>query len=898
MTVLVFKSAEKIQLYVDLRHQILLRLDTFIDGQVIYLENYWEEWAINILKTKAVLLSAVFFIAVAVTSAFSFLDDIPASAIAYESEGDEQYILSSEVSDEWRLANDPEYRKYLNKKGGVARISYGVSTPVVPSKLKNVKKYNVVDVSEFQAWHTPINWASLKKDGITGAIIRVGYRGYGSTGKIVKDQYFDQNISGALNAGIQVGVYFYTQAVSPAEARAEANFVAENIKKYDITLPVFFDIEHVDYDTGRLDAANLSKSAQTDLCTAFCDRIQSENYCAGVYASKYYFYDELNYKTLESKYEIWLAHYTTSTDYNGDFDVWQYSSSGQLNGIYDYVDLNLLFGTSPSKVSSVTAKQIGSSTILSWSRPKGAFAFAVKKYNFSTGKFENIAHIRGCSYTAQNTSGNDRFQIVPYKRMNGDYFLGAAYEITGDGTYTVTSPVVDYISVVETALRVEFKKDNVTGFSMTISDNANFTNSKTVSGGSSLRFDYLRPNTTYYLKAYAYITDGGKTVKSDEIRFTAKTKDLSSPTVNYASSNSVSDAIRIELNKVSSAKGYRIWLSDNPSFNNAVMAEGGSSLRFDNLKPNTSYYLRAYSYMMVDGEKYFSDPTQFRYTTFDAKTLPKPTVNFSASNGTSDAIRIEFNKQSGVNYRMRICADQSFSGSKSRVAEGGSSLRFDNLSIPNHTYHIRAVTYKTVNGKRYYSDSITFTYNTKALSMPTVNYKTSNSVESAVRIEFYKLTGITGYKMLICDNKSFKNAKSVKGGSSLRFDYLKPNTTYYFKAYTYKTVSGNHYYSDTVSFTYSTKALSAPIVNYSASNSTSNAIRIEFNKISGVSGYKMLISDNRSFNGSKSVKGGSSLRFDYLKPNTTYYFKAYTYKALNGKYYYSKTINFTYKTKA
>lgn len=829
-------------------------------------------------------------------SAFPFIHNVSASAVSYEADSDEQYIVSSEVSDEWRLANDPQYREYLNKKSVISKRSYGVTTPTVPSKLKNVKKYNVVDVSEFQAWHTPIDWASLKRDGITGAIIRVGYRGYGSTGQIVKDQYFDQNVKGALKAGIQVGVYFYTQAISTSEAKAEANFVIENIKAYDITLPVFFDIEHVDYDVGRLDAANLSNSAQTDLCTAFCDRIQSENYFAGVYASKYYFYDELNYQTLQSKYEIWLAHYSTSTDYAGNFDVWQYSSSGQLDGIYDFVDLNLWFGTSPSKVSSVAVNRIGSSTILSWSRPKGALAFAVKKYNFSTGKYENIANIKGCSYTVQNTSANDKFQIVPYKRMNGEYFLGAAYGITGDGVQTVIVPEVDYISIVDTALRVEFKKANVTGFSMTIADNANFTNAKTVSGGSSLRFDYLRPNTTYYLKAYAYITSGGKTVKSDEIKFTAKTKDLESPTVNYAASNSVSNAIRIELNKVSSAKGYRIWLSDNSSFYGAIMSEGGSSLRFDYLKPNTNYYLRAYSYIIVDGEKYFSDPITFRYTTFDSKTLPLATVNYSNSNSVARALRIEFDKKQNVSgVRMWISENKNFSGEK--MTEGGTSLRFDYLK-PNKTYYLKAYSYKTVNNKKYFSSPLIFTYKTKALSPVTVDFNRSNSVNNALRIEFNKVSEASGYRMWISQNKDFSGEKMTEGGSSLRFDYLKPDTTYYLKAYSYCIVDGKKYFSEPVIFTYATKAIAAPTVDYARSNSVKNALRIEFNKVSGASGYRMWIADNSSFKGEYMTQGGSSLRFDYLKPNTTYYLKAYSYVIKNSKTYFSAPMIFTYKTKA
>ncbi len=856
--------------------------------------------AINIIKNKAPLLIAAFMAALFIV--LSALVGVQTAEAVNKTGGDLEYVVSSEVSDEWRIKNDPEYRKYLNNYKGMARASFGgVSTPNIPSKLKNVKNYKIIDVSEHQAWNTKIDWKALKEEGITGAIIRAGYRGYGSSGTLVKDQYVDENISGALKAGIQVGVYFYTQAITTAEAQKEADLVLSVIKNYDITLPVFYDIEHVDYDIGRLDAANLSKTEQTKLCTAFCERIQSKNYVAGVYASKYYFYDELDYKTLESKYEIWLAHYTSNTDYSGDIDIWQYSSEGRLDGIYGYVDLDLWFGTPPEAIPSATAKLSGTSTVLSWTRPKGAFGFSVKKYNNSTGTYETLAHIKSCTYTVKDTNKNDRFQILPFKRMDGVYFSGESYNLSAGNS---TKPVIEVQkkTVSETAVRVDFKADNATSYTMTLADNSSFKNSKTVSGGASLKIDSLRPNTTYYIKAYATIKSGSTTSNTDEISFTLKTNDLAKPTVNYASSNSDSNAIRIELNKVSAATGYRIWLSDNAGFDGAVMLEGGSSLRFNNLKPNTNYYLKAYSYMPVDGEKYFSDPTEFRYMTFDAKDIPVPTVNYAKSGSSTSAVRLEFDKIEGINYRVRICYDSSFADSKSRILEGGPSLRFDNLAHPNHTYYIRAQAYKTVNSKRYCSPCVVFTYKTVGNPQkPTVNYAQSGSSTSAVRIEFNKISGVN-YRMKICYDSSFADSKSrvIEGGSSLRFDNLaRPNYTYYVRAVTYKTENGKRYYSAATEFTYKTVGNPAkPTVNFAKSNSTTSAVRIEFNKVDGV-GYRMKICSDASFADSKSrvVEGGSSLRFDNLaRPNYTYYVRAVTYKTANGKRYYSAATEFTYKT--
>ncbi len=423
---------------------------------------------------------------------------------------------------------------------------------------------------------------------------------------------------------------------------------------------------------------------------------------------------------------------------------------------------------------------------------------------------------------------------------------------------------------------------------ITYSENRNFSDFSTVDVvGTTVKISGLKPETTYYFKA---VTRSARIADSSGGYISAKTEPVVSPSVDYSSI--VTSAMRVEFKKNAECSGYRMLISENSNFTYTTATQGSSSLRFDYLKPNTTYYLKAYTFVTINGSNYFSKPVVFNLKT---KALPKATVNYKKSNSVESAMRIEFNKASDINgYKLCIADNKKFTGEK--TVQGGSSLRFDYLK-PDTTYYLKAYTYKTLKGKNYLSEPVTFSYDTKDLPEPTVDLKASNSVESAIRIEFDKVSGVSGYKMLISDNKSFAGAKSVKGGSSLRFDYLKPDTTYYIKAYTYKTINGNHYYSPTKTFSYNTKSLPKPTVNYHASNSVESAIRIEFDKVSGVSGYKMLISDDKSFAGAKSVKGGSSLRFDYLKPNTTYYLKAYTYKKIGDKYYYSDTLSFSYKTK-
>ncbi|MDD3429712.1 MAG: GH25 family lysozyme [Oscillospiraceae bacterium] len=189
-----------------------------------------------------------------------------------------------------------------------------------------------VDVSKYQG---NIDWNAVKNSGVSFAFIRVGYRGY-STGKIVEDPYFRKNIQGATAAGLKVGVYFFSQAITTAEAVEEASMVLEAVRGYNLAYPIAFDTEWVG-DGARAD--NLSKSHRTSVAVAFCETIRNSGYRASVYASKSWFYNQLEYNRV-SNYIIWLAHYTNQTDFAHRYDIWQYTSSGVVNGIPGRVDMN------------------------------------------------------------------------------------------------------------------------------------------------------------------------------------------------------------------------------------------------------------------------------------------------------------------------------------------------------------------------------------------------------------------------------------------------------------------------------------------------------------------------------------------------------------------------------
>jgi GH25 family lysozyme M1 (1,4-beta-N-acetylmuramidase) len=191
-----------------------------------------------------------------------------------------------------------------------------------------------IDVSKYQG---NIDWGAVASSGISFAIIRAGYRG-ASTGALIEDPYFKKNIAGATKAGIKVGVYFFTQAISEAEAIEEASMVLSLVSGYKVTYPIFIDSENA--SGGR--ANGLDSGTRTAVVKAFCQTIANGGYKAGVYASKSWFGSKLNASAL-SNYCIWVAQYNTSCTYSGKYNLWQYTSQGTVSGISGNVDMNISY---------------------------------------------------------------------------------------------------------------------------------------------------------------------------------------------------------------------------------------------------------------------------------------------------------------------------------------------------------------------------------------------------------------------------------------------------------------------------------------------------------------------------------------------------------------------------
>lgn len=247
--------------------------------------------------------------------------------------------------------DDPMYWKVMGggsedpQSATVRAASYSYFSDHTPRALDGETLRYGIDVSE---WQENINWESVAESGVEFVFVRLGARGWGYAGRLMKDSSYIEHIQGAQEQGLRVGAYFYTQATTEAEAIEEAAFSMKLLEDAGLTLdmPLVYDFEYA-YGTsgytGRLYNANLTWQEQTALCEAFCDAVEDAGYDSMVYANMSVLKNELD-PTAFSR--VWLAHYTSETWYAGDYEFWQCADTGYVPGVSGYVDINFWFDPS------------------------------------------------------------------------------------------------------------------------------------------------------------------------------------------------------------------------------------------------------------------------------------------------------------------------------------------------------------------------------------------------------------------------------------------------------------------------------------------------------------------------------------------------------------------------
>ena len=188
-----------------------------------------------------------------------------------------------------------------------------------------------LDISKYQG---DIDFDTIKNEGVSFVMIRVGTEKK-DTGEFVLDPKFKQNIEGAIESGIDVGIYFYSYAKTKNEAIEDAKWVIDQIKDYKITMPVAFDWE----DWTDFNSYNVSFKELTNIAYAYLNELNKKGYDTFLYSSKTYLQNIWD----NEKYDTWLAHYIDKTTYTGKYKMWQLCSDGVIDGINGYVDIDIYY---------------------------------------------------------------------------------------------------------------------------------------------------------------------------------------------------------------------------------------------------------------------------------------------------------------------------------------------------------------------------------------------------------------------------------------------------------------------------------------------------------------------------------------------------------------------------
>ncbi len=277
-------------------------------------------------------------------------------------EGDTTWFNSWDCN--WTGNHDPatKIKHNYNHVLGVLRPKdqsrIKISTKEKSTNKNSSSPYKILDISE---WQTTVDYAAVAKE-IDGAIIRIGYRGWGTAGTLCKDNKFDSHIKGLVDNKIPYGFYFLSQAKNATEGEEEAKYAYNLIKSYKPSLPIYIDVEESTEGSGNGRADKISKSDRTKVAVAFCKYIEKKGLKAGVYTSESWFDTKITYADIKN-YSIWVAKYgtnngTAQTKPNiSNYDGWQFTSVYKVKGISSGVDMSYFYKDFTAKNNTTTKKE-------------------------------------------------------------------------------------------------------------------------------------------------------------------------------------------------------------------------------------------------------------------------------------------------------------------------------------------------------------------------------------------------------------------------------------------------------------------------------------------------------------------------------------------------------------
>lgn len=553
-----------------------------------------------------------------------------------------------------------------------ARSKYTGITYTHNSKFKNKELVYGMDVSQHNG---KINFKKAKRDGIEFVFIRVGYTGYTkSSFSLNLDKKYKTYIKDATKAGLKVGVYWYSQSTKVSEAKKEAKALLKAIKGYSITMPVVFDYEFADTKKGRLDSAKLSKTNMTANALAFLNTVSNAGYDACIYASENFLGEHLYANQISSSFKVWLANYSSKTNYKGDYEFWQHTAKGRVSGMRGNVDINFWY-------KGENSTYLGTQVYTGAPIECGVYAAIDGKQ-----LVENVDYT--LTYSNNVNVGTARITlngIGEHKGLKQNY----TFDIIPDKVKKVK-----YISSENTSLKLSW--DSVLGanaYVITAESINNFkTFTKTVYGRTEGEIDGLIEGNEYIVTVRALGYDSKGNALSGEPSDYISSKTTGNKVSGVKVSARTEKSITLSWYRISDCESYTVYQYDSAlkEYKPVGKTDGNTdSLKISNLKQGLSYKFT----VCANKQNRQCEPSE----AFSAVTVPKKVSNKSAKSKKSRRIIYSFKKVNATGYQYQWSTHRNFK-SNFLTKNTKSTKVTIKTAQSRHRYYVRVRAYKTERG--------------------------------------------------------------------------------------------------------------------------------------------------------------------------------------------------------